>query len=169
VAVPVLVGAATMSANVLVDSLVADVIDGLREDLHPQFGVRAYRLYRVIRTWAGAEPGEGSFVDVGHELRPQPRVKVWDGLRYVQAVCGVEELGDVFVTEVSLTYTHGQLTGQPLAANAECFLAIGEAHGQGQPIHLFTHTRPPFVDREKDMGWSLALRRVQSGAPWQPT
>lgn len=167
--VPVLAGAATLDPGVLVDSLVADVIDGLREDLNGQFGLRAYRFYRVIRTWAGATAGEGAFTDVAAEFRPQPKVKVWDGLRFVQAVCGVEQLGDVRLTEVSLSYTYEQLTGQPLAANQEVFLALGEAHGQGQPTQLFTLAQPPFVDREKDMGWVVSLHRVQSGAPWQPT
>lgn len=166
--VPVLVGAAVLSANVLVDSLVADVIDGLREDLHPQFGVRAYRLYRVIRTWTGVVAGEGTHTDAGVELRPQPKVMVWDGLRYTLAACGIEELGEVKLTEISLTYTEAQLTGQPLAANQELFLALGEAHGQAQVTRLFAPTRPPYVDRIKDMGWVLSLRRVQSGAPWAP-
>ena len=167
--VPVLAGAATLDPGVLVDSLVADVIDGLREDLNGQFGLRAYRLYRVIRTWSGTVVGEGDFADDAVELRPQPKVKVWDGLRFVQAVCGIEELGDVRLTEVSLTYTYDQLTGRPLATNQELFLALGEGHGQGQPTQLFTLAQPPFVDREKDMGWVISLHRVQSGAPWQPT
>jgi hypothetical protein len=166
---PVLIGAATLDENVLVDSLVADVIDGLREDLHPQFGVRAYRLYRIVRTWDGTEVGDGNFVDVGHELRPQPLVKVWDGLRFAQAVCGIEMLGEVKLTEVSLTYTLDQLTGRPLSPLQECFVGLGEAHGQGQPVYLFTHSQPPFVDRVKDMGWVLSLRRVQSGVTWLPT
>lgn len=167
--IPVLIGAATLSNEVLVDSLVPDVIDGLRESLHPQFGVRAYRMYRVVRTWSGSVAGEGSPTDVGHELRPQPLVKVWDGLRFVQAACGLEQLGDVHLTEVSLTYTFDQLMGKPLAVNQELFIALGEAHGQGQPVALFTHARPPFVDRVKNMGWDILLRRVQAGTPWAPT
>lgn len=167
--VPVLTGSATLDDEVLVDALVPDVIDGLREDLHPQFGVRAYRMYRVIRTWSGAEPGEGTYTDVAVELRPQPRVEVWDGLRYVQAACGIEELGDVRLTEVSLSYTFADITGGVLAANVEVFIAIGEAHGQAQPTRLYTFAMPPFVDREKTMGWVIALHRVQTGAPWAPT
>jgi hypothetical protein len=169
VTVPVLAGAAVLDNAVLVDSLVADIIDGLREQLHQQFGVRAYRMYRVIRTWTGAVAGEGTFSDVAHEFRPQPLVSVWDGMRYVQVACGLEQLGDVRVTEVSLTYTFDQLTGRPLTANQEVFIALGEAHGQRQPTALFTHARPPFVDRTKDMGWDILLHRVQSGAPWVPT
>lgn len=166
--VPVLIGAATLDPNVLVDSLIPDVIDGLREDLHPAFGVRAYRVYRLIRSWSGAVAGEGTISDVGHELRPQPRVRQWDGLRYVQATCGINELGDVKLTEVSLTYTEAQLTGKPLNKNQEAFIAIGDAHGQASPIRLWGHTQPPFIDREKDMGWVLWLRRVEAAPSWVP-
>src|SRR5688572_1936881 len=167
-AVPVLVGAAVLDPNVLVDSLVPDVIDGLREDLQPQFGVRAYRVYRLIRTWSGARVGEGTItVNDGAEVRHQPLVAVWEGMRFAQGASGVEELGEMRLTEVSLTYTYAQLTGAPLARNQEAFIAIGEAHGQGNPIRLFTHTKPPFVDRVKDLGWVVWLREVK-GASWLP-
>lgn len=167
--VPVLIGAAVLDDEVLVDSLVPDVIDGLREDLHPQFGVRGYRAYRIIRTWTGPATGEGELSDEAVELRPQPNVLVWDGFRYVQAACGIEELGEVKLTEISLTYTQAQITGKPLADNQEAFIALGEAHGQEQSVRLFTFSRPPYVDRVKDMGWAVVLRRVQSGVPWEPT
>lgn len=166
--VPVLIGSATLDPTVLVDSLVPDVIDGLRDTLQPAFGIRAYRVYRVIRTWSGRVAGDGAAGDVGAELRPQPRVKVWDGLQFTQAICGVRELGDVKLTEVSLTYTDADLTGQPLARNQEMFLAIGDANGQGSPLRVWCHTQPPFIDRERDMGWVLHLRRVEAAPPWTP-
>ncbi|HSR79093.1 MAG TPA: hypothetical protein VLN57_21145 [Xanthobacteraceae bacterium] len=165
---PVLTGSATLDPAILVDSLVPDVIDGLREELQPTFGIRAYRAYRVVRTWSGRVAGDGTSIDVGAELRPQPRVKVWDGLQFTQAICGIRELGDVKLTEVSLTYTDADLTGQPLARNQEMFLAIGEANGQGSPLRVWCHTQPPFIDREKDMGWVLHLRRVEAAPPWTP-
>jgi hypothetical protein len=170
VAVPILIGDATLNPSVLVDSLIPDVIDGLREDLHPTFGVRAYRVYRVVRTWSGRNAGEGVSSDDAGELRPQPRVAMWNGLKYVQAQCGIRELGDVMLTEVSLTYSEGQLTGQPLARNVEIFYAIGEANGQASALRLWMLTAPPFIDRERDMGWVLHLRRIPEGAPpWQVT
>lgn len=170
---PVLVGTATLNQSVLVDSLVADVIDGLREDLHPQFGVRAYRVYRVIRSWSGVVVGEGTPSDVAGELRPQPLVWTWEtianGLRYKQAACGIHELGAVKLTEVSLTYSEADLTGQPLRDNQELLFAIGDAHGQGTTVRLFTHDKPPYIDRIKDMGWVMFLRHVEAARPWAPT
>lgn len=165
-AVPVLVGEAILNPDVLVDSLVPDVIDGLREELHPDFGVRAYRVYRVLRTWTGKTAGEGKHTDVGAELRPQPRVWMWDGLRFVQAVCGVRELGDIKLTELSLTYTEAQLTGQPLPANREIWYALGEANGQATSLRTWALAQPPFIDREKDMGWVLWLQRAEASPAW---
>lgn len=167
-AVPTLVGAATLDDETLVDSLVGDVIDELRDDLHTQFGVRAYRVYRVIRTWTGPAVGEGTFTDEAHELRPQPLVTVWDGLRFVQAVCGIEEMGEIKLTEISLSYTEAQLLGQPLASNQELVIALGDAHGQGSSWHYFRYARPPYIDRVRDFGWVAVLRRVQMGNPWGP-
>jgi hypothetical protein len=167
-ATPVLIGEATLDQDVLVDSLVTDVIDGLRDELHPQFGVRAYRVYRVIRTWTGRLAGEGQATDVAAELRPQPRVMVWDGLRYAQAICGIRELGEVRLSEVSLSYTEAQLTGQPLGKNQECYLAIAEGNGQASTTRLYGHTAPPFVDREKTLGWLVYLRCVDGVPAWRP-
>lgn len=169
-AVPILAGAATLNMSVLVDSLVTDVIDGLREDLHPAFGVRAYRLYRVLRSWSGAEVGDGVHSDDASELRPQPLVSMWDGTKFVQALCGVRELGEVRCTEISLTYTEAQLTGQPLTKRQELFYGIGEAHGQGSNTRLFQLSGTPWIDRVKDMGWVMSLRRIPEGSPqWLPT
>lgn len=167
---PVLIGEAVLDPAVLVDSLVPDVIDGLREDLHPQFGVRAYRCFRVIRTWTGREVGEGQSTDDTAELRPQPRVMVWDGMRFVQAACGIRELGEIRLSEVSLTYTEAQLTGRGLGLDKtqELFIGITDAHGQGTAPRLFGHTAPAFIDRERTMGWMLYLRNVDGATSWVP-
>lgn len=162
-------GTAVLDDDVLVDSLVTDVIDGLREDLHPQFGVRAYRAWAVLRTWTGRQVGEGTVRDVVAEIRPQPRVLVWDGLRYVLAVCGLSELGQIKLTEVSLTYTFAEIAGGNLTRSQQFFIALTEAYGQGQPARYYVHTQPPFVDREKDMGWVLWLRHSEIPSGQEPT
>lgn len=166
--VPILTGSATLDPEVLVDDLVPDVIDALRDDLQPAFGIRAYRVYRVIRTWSGAEPGAGTPTDVAGELRPYPRVMFWDGFRFQEQPAGLEPVGRVRLTEVSLTYAESDLTGQPLNANQELFIAIGDANGQRSTIELFTHIQPPYIDREKDMGWVLNLQNVKTAVPWAP-
>lgn len=167
--VPPLIGSATLDQGVLVDSLVPDVIDGLRDSLQPLFGIRAYRVYRVVRTWSGAEPGDGTFTDVAGELRPYPRVMTWDGFKFQQEPAGLESAGRVRLTEVSLTYAERDLTAQPLTRNQELLIAIGDANGQGSSVPLFTLAQPPYIDREKDMGWVVNLIRVQNAHPWVPS
>lgn len=157
-------GESILDDDVLVDSLVVDVIDGLREDLHPQFGVRPYRVWVVRRKWSGRRLGEGSSIDQEIELRPQPRIAVWDGFRFRMEPCGLDEMGEIRLTEVSLTMTHDELTGGEMGMAEQILYKVGEAHGQGQPDRYFTIAAPPFVDREKDMGWILRLKHV-AGSP----
>jgi hypothetical protein len=157
-------GSAILDPDVLVDSLVEDVIDGLREELHPPFGVRAYRVFTVLRTWSGVGVGEGEFTDTETEIRPQPLVVLseFDRLRYELQPCGLTELGQLKLVEVSLTYTEAELTGgDSLADNEEWYIKITEAHGQESTSRYFTHVRPPFIDRIKDMGWICWLKRTK--------
>jgi hypothetical protein len=144
-----------------VDRLVPKVIDGLRRKLHPKFGVRAYTVHTVARTWSGGSMGEGTASDVVVELDPQPKVKIWDGLRYSLEPCGLDEAGEIQLTEISLTYTQAELDGGgALAQNQEWLIRVDEAHGQENRSAFYIHTRRPFVDREKDMAWVAWLRKV---------
>jgi hypothetical protein len=149
-------GSAVLDSNVLVDSLVTDVIDGLRGELHPQFGVRPFRVYTVKRTWAGAIVGDGASGDVVVELAPQPRVELHE--IYEMTPAGKNRIGDARLTEVSLTYTYAELTGGSLADNVQWLIRLSEAYGQGQPDRYFVIARPPEPDRERDMGWRVVLR-----------
>jgi len=156
-----LVGEAVLDPDVLVDSLVSDVIDGLRGELHPGFGVRAYRVYRVIRTWSGGRPGAGTPTDEVAELLPQPFVAPWDGLETKMGRCGLEDVGDIVLTEVSLSYTYDQLSRRgTLDEDEELLYAIGEGGGQGQPCVVYTLAKPPYCDRVKDLGWKVWLTKV---------
>lgn len=153
-------GSAILDPTVLVDSLVPDVIDGLRESLHPLFGVRAYRTFTVKRTWSGRNVGDGVSSETVVELRPQPKVQEWSDLEYELEPCGVDLSGQIKLTEVSLTYTQAELDGGTLASNEQWLIRIDEGHGQGSRSEFFFHQRPPYVDREKDMGWVVWLRNV---------
>lgn len=155
-------GTAVLDPNVLVDDLVTDVIDGLRGDLHPLFGIRAYRLFTILRTFPSGRVGDGAFTEIATELDPQPLVEVWDGMRFELKDCGLDELGIIRVREVSLTYTEAELIGpKPLAAGQQWFIRLNDAHGQLTSPKFFFHTRPPYVDRNRDMGWVMWLRAVR--------
>jgi hypothetical protein len=153
-------GTAILDPNVLVDDLIS-TIDELRNDLHTQFGVRAYRVYRVTRTWTGSMVGDGSPVDVEVELAPQPLVHPFASLSNRLEPCGLNEAGYVEVTEVSLSYTFDELGAGEPAMGAQSLIKIVEAHGQLQPARYFTHNQPPYPDRIDDMGWVLNLVKVE--------
>lgn len=152
-------GSAVLDPENLVDSLVTDVIDGLRDELHPQFGVRPHRTYTVRRTWSGVIVGDGTFADVAIELRPQPRIS--ERTRWEPGPNGLVVMGEFVLKEVSLSYTYAELTGGALADNVQWLYRVDEANGQGTPPRYFTLARPPSVDREEDMGWVVALRALQ--------
>lgn len=154
-------GTAILDPNVLIDSLVVDVIDSLRGSLHPQFGVRPYKVYAVKRTWTGPSIGAGKMLETSVEITPQPRISQWDGLELDLNKCGLSDVGQIKLTEVSLTYTYNELTGGDLNANQQFLIKVGEAYGQGQPDRYFRHAKPPFVDREKNMGWVLWLNSAE--------
>lgn len=152
-------GSAPRGSN-LVDDLLPD-IDGLRGDLHADFGVRPFRVYTVRRAWSGTMVGEGTATDTVAEITPAPRVLTWDGYEFDLTHGGIVSKGELKLTEVSLTYTHTEITGGTLAQNVQWFIRIDEGHGQGQPSRYYVHAKPPFPDREKDIGWVIWLRAAQ--------
>lgn len=154
-------GSAVLDPDVLVDDLVGSLIDDLRDTLHPEFGVRAYRVFTLLRTWDGGEISEGAATDVETELTPQPLVKSFvNSLGQDLEPCGLDEAGTIILREVSLSYTYDELTGGDLEHNQEWLIILKEAHGQGQPDRAFVVETAPFVDRVKDMGWQIRLRRA---------
>ncbi len=151
-------GSAILGTN-LVDSLVPDVVDGLRDDLHPAFGVRQFRVYTVRRTWSGGITGDGSYSDVETELTPQPLVKPYR-TEYRLDRCGIDEAGLVVLREISLTYTEAELVGGPIAAGEEWLIKLIDAHGQSIADRYWVVARPPFPDRIKDIGWIVQLEKA---------
>ena len=153
-------GDATLDPTILVDGLVP-TIDDLRSTLHAQFGVRPYRVFTVSRTWTGQVVGEGSSNDTEIEILPRPRVREWSQLEYKLQAMGRDLSGAVVVDEVSLTYSYPNLAG----AGDECtefFIRIDEGSGHSNPSRFYIHAKPPYVDREKSMGWVMWLRNIAS-------
>ncbi len=155
-------GTATLDPDVLVDSLVTDVIDSLRADLYPEFGVRAYVCSLVTRKWQGKQVGEGKYTDTVVEMVTRPLVEVWNGLKYDLLTCGLNAQGDIRLIEVSLTYTFGELVGDTSKANVQPMIMISEGHGQGSPTSYWVHSKPPYCDREETLGWILWLKQFNA-------
>lgn len=156
-------GSATLGSN-LVDSLVS-VADALRSDLNPAAGVRQYRVYTVRRSWSGDCRGDGVATTTEIELLPQPKVEesqlVTEGFRYNLRPEGKTEEGSVTLREVSLTYTEAELTGGTIGKTVEWFYKLVDAQGQQIQPRYFVLSRPPIVDREKDIGWIVFLKRAE--------
>lgn len=154
-------GSATLGNN-LIDQLLP-MVDSLRGTLHPMFGVRPFRVYAVLRTWAGEMVGEGDFTDIVTEITPQPLLQQWDAYRWQMLSIGTNEDGMVKMTEVSLSYTYAELTGGTIESaqrNQQFFFRLVDAHGQGSADRILKHSRPPFPDREKTIGWVCWLMNM---------
>ena len=152
-------GSATMDPNVLVDDLAESLIDDLRTDLHTEFGVRAYRVFTVLRTYESGYIDGELYTETETEITPQPLVKSFvETLGHQLEECGIDEAGIIKLEEVSLTYTLAELDGGDLVDGQEWLIRLREAHGQGQPDRDFVLDGPPYPDRIKTMGWQLKLR-----------
>lgn len=155
-------GTADLDNDILVDSFVTDIVDSLRRDLHGAFGVRPYKLSLVRRAWSGELVGEGTMTETITEYDPAPKVTYnWGSyqvMKVKQEACGLDIDGDIEVTELSLSYTEAELGYNVYEPGVEYFLMLTEGGGQKSAPKYFVHSRPPYIDREKDIGWCLTLK-----------
>jgi len=152
-------GSAVLGTN-LVDDLVP-LVDELRQELNVDFGVRAWRVYTVERTWSGSRRGEGTPTDVEHELIPRPRITTPQGRALDPA--GMHEHGTIILREVSLTYTESELMGAAkgdIVTTKDWLFAVREANGQAQSTRYYEMEGVPFLDREDEIGWRITLNRA---------
>ena len=118
-------------------------------------------MFTILRTWSGRTIGEGVSSDVEVEIAdPQPKVHTWNGLRYSLEPCGLNEAGQIKLTEWSLTYTEAEVIGTGLTKSQEWLIRVDEAHGQETQSRFFVHAKPPFIDRIDDIAWVCWLRSI---------
>jgi len=163
-------GSAILDPDILLDDLV-ELVDELREDLHSDFGVRAFEVYTVTEVWESGRIGEGASVITETELTPQPKVKPYApaGLNSELTACGLDEAGFVDLEQISITYTEEELTGHPVVdgvsqdipSGTKFWYRIREAHGQLQSYRDFKLSGPPFPDRIKTIGWKARLIKIE--------
>lgn len=150
----------------LVDSLIVDVVDGLRSSLYPQMGVRQYEVTLVRRLWSGGQIGSGTPTPTQrHVLEPQPRVQFGEEPDRLgpDFGCGRVESGTATLTEVSLQLTEDELHPIP-AAGVEFYYEISDAHGQSIATTYWIPVSNPTPDREMTLGWIVRLRRYEPAA-----
>lgn len=139
-------------------------IDRVRRRVHGVLGTRTYRVQRVIRSWSAGVLGEGTpSLDV-LELEPRPLVELTNRDRHNPAA-GRESVGDLVITQVSLSYSVDQL--QPkLAPGQECAYRIIDMGGQQQPDQWAVLAADPISrrgDRQGDNSdWKLILKNTQA-------
>jgi hypothetical protein len=146
--------------NNLVDKLLPTV-GALRSSLFASMGVRQFRVFVVRTSWDGGARGVGVSTATEHELTPAPQVTY--GLSYRMEPCGLDEAGWVRLREVDLRYTEGELDGGDIPANETFHYRIEDGQGQAIRSRTFTLAKPPFPDREKDIGWEVHLRPTADG------
>lgn len=162
-------GSAVLGSN-LVDELIGDVVDELRGELHPEFGVRQWRVYHARRTWPSGRIGEDDPAPawVETEITPQPLV-VYESYQGAQPDiafqygdgCGLEIMGEITLYEVSLTYTEPELLGYPIPAGTEFTYVLRDAYGQSLIPRHYVVAAPPYPDRIETLGWRIRLRATE--------
>lgn len=151
---------AILTPGVLLDDLVplADDVRGLYAEL----GARDFRAFVVRKAWDGGEVGVGNETDVVvTEILPLPNVSAI-GVHGELRPAGLEEEGDLVLSEVSLTWTEGELySPDDLAANEQHLIRLDGATGQGVRSRYYVPAAPPVPDRT-GLGWVMRLRRVEA-------
>jgi hypothetical protein len=147
----------------LVDDLIPTV-DALRAELLPAFGVRAQRVFLLHRRWSGTERGEGVLTVLSEvEMIPPPLLTDASAKqRYELKSHGRDEEGELEASEISLTYTEGELDMRPVPPLEEFLWKVIDAHGQAQNLRYYVPAAPPRVDREDSIGWKVILKRADA-------
>lgn len=98
----------------LIDSL-TKTVDNLR-DIYTQFGARQYQVLLVWTRWSGGERGLGG-EDIVRELPllPTPMISSLDAVRRDLIQVGIEEAGQVKVTQLSPRLNEDLLVGKAVA------------------------------------------------------
>lgn len=155
---------ATFTPGLLTDDLV-ELADDLR-DIYAELGARPFRAFVVMRTWAGARAGEGAMTEVVTEILPPPAVLV-AGLRGDLRPAGLDEEGDIVLSEVSLRWTEPELYSPALLDNQRHMFRLDGAHGQAIRSRFYVPTQPPTpvrgdTMRDDVLSWSIELSRVET-------
>lgn len=86
--------------------------DSLR-NLLTKFGLRTYRVTLVTVQWSGGERGVGTPVVIKEEMvLPTPKLSDLSGITEIVQPVGLDEVGQLFVSQISGRFTEDQLMGR---------------------------------------------------------
>lgn len=164
--------------NTLAHQLIrsADVI----RNLYTTYGLRPYNVSLIHTRWSGGKRNIGveEVVDVTN-IVPTPLLSDLSQVAQVNSPIGLDEIGDILVSEVSGAYTENQLTGYTpgmLLAKDENFYWEIEfpppCEGQPGERRRFTVNAAPMYYADK-FQWQIRLTRqrvdrTRSGVPGGP-
>jgi len=117
-----------------------------RDGIETGLGLREPVTFR-LRTWTGAEQGDGTSSDVDTPMVPDPEVR-WPGMREVLRSGGMIPEGSAELRKVALGYTLADLRGPTLAPGQEFYYVI-----RGR--HYVRVTEPD----NNGTGWTFLVRR----------
>lgn len=142
----------------LVDKLITKV-DGLRQTFADKFGLPAYDLYQIVRTWSGGEVGSGTVTSVVTRINPTPKVTFKGGETLLSA--GRHEDRTMQASNISLTYTENFLQGDPKPSGTEVFFKLVERNGQAADTTTWILSGVPQAQRNK-IGWLLDFKHYHT-------
>lgn len=143
----------------LIDKLIPKV-DLLRQKAADKFGLPAFNMYRVIRTYASGTIGEGSYTEVSTLLSPPPMIK-FTGADELQHG-GRRDARKMKATEVSLSYTENWLQGEPLAAGDIIYYKLVDRNTTtSQDPTTWVLEKIPEQERDQ-IYWELDFRRFDA-------
>jgi hypothetical protein len=140
----------------LIDKLIPKV-DLLRQKAADKFGLPAFDMYRVIRTYASGTIGEGSFTEASTKLSPPPMVKFTGADQLERG--GKRDARKMKATEVSLSYTEAWLQGSTLSAGQICYYKLVDRNSTTQQATT-TWVLNAIPDQTRDqIYWELDFNR----------
>lgn len=87
-------------------------LDELRQ-IAADLGARPYRVFLVRTSWSGGKRGRGVEVVIQEtEVLPTPKVETLSSINLQMLDPGLDEQGNLSVTEISPRYTENQLLGR---------------------------------------------------------
>lgn len=122
-------------------TLAADFIDLADElrDIKTEFGLRPYKLHRIRVQWSGGVRGKGQAVVMDElHILPTPKISDISQLSAIVTQIGLQEVGGLFVSEISGRFTEEDLRGgdegTPIPKDQEVYYEVEFPKRSGTPM-----------------------------------
>lgn len=142
------------------------VADNIRQ-VATRLGARPYRCFLVWSTWTNGVRGEGEEVETMRtEILPTPVVTSMDQIALNPQNVGLVQIGDVKVTEISVSFTEDQLMGRLGGATqveqpqSFAWEIIEDGRQRDNPVHTKFRVKGRPVLKADQAMWSVNLERV---------